>query len=276
MNHVTCSATQSSTASVIEGCARIGYLAKGFVFATVGVLALMTALGIAGGRIVGTEGAVQTLGSGSHDRIILAGIAAGLAAFVVWRIVQAIADPDRRGRDAKGLLMRAGSLVSAAAYGLLATFTLQRLQGNGGSGDDGTTEHARTLMAHDWGGWVVAAVGAAFIGVALYQMYRAYSAGFRRRWRRAEMGPDEERWAARVSRIGITARALAFLLIGGFLLEAAARSNPARAEGLRGALRAFVDQPWGGLWLGGIGVGFVCYGVYCVVNARYRRIQLDV
>jgi len=261
---------------VVAACARFGYLAKGVVFGTVGILAVMTACGFSGGRIVGAEGAVQTLGDNAFGRVILIVIAAGLAAFVVWRIVEALADPDRKGTSLKGLVQRAGYLASAAAYASLAAFTVRHLERGDSADGQNAAEHTRTLMAHDWGIWLVALVGAGFVAVACYQLWRARSAAFRRRWRREAMGPDEERWAVRISRIGIVARAVAFALIGMFLLRAAIHADPEQAEGLSGALRAFLDERWGTLWLGAIGTGFVCYGLYCIANARYRRIRIDV
>jgi len=263
-------------AGAIEVCARFGYAAKGLVFGTVGVLAVMTVLGFAGGRIVGTEGAVQTLGNNPYGQATLVGIAIGLIAYVIWRLVQAFFDAERKGTDAKGWMMRIGFLISGLAYASLALFTLRHLQGteNADSGG-GSQEATSTLLSHDWGVWLVAGTGVGFIGVGLYQFYRAYTAKFRDNWRRAQMGVDEERWAVRLSRLGIAARATSFVLIGGFLLEAAVTANPAEAEGLRGALTAFISEPWGEAWLALIGLGFICYGIYCFVNARYRHIPVD-
>ncbi|HSN71568.1 MAG TPA: DUF1206 domain-containing protein [Steroidobacteraceae bacterium] len=263
--------------SAVEASARIGYLAKGIVFGTVGVLAVMTAFGFAGGRIVGTEGAVQMLGSNPYGRTILVALAIGLVAFVIWRVVQALLDPEHKGTDFKGIVARIGFLISGGAYASLAYFTLRHLQGLEGastqssSGQD-TQQYTRSLLAEDWGVWLVGTIGVGFIGVALYQFYRAWSAKFQDKWRRGEMSADEERWGLRISRIGIAARALSFVLIGWFLLQAAVTSNPQQAQGLRGTLTTFLDESWGEYWLGGIGLGFVCYGIYCVVNARYRQI----
>jgi hypothetical protein len=258
--------------TVMSACARIGYVAKGIVFGTIGILATMTALGFAGGRIVGTEGAVQTLGQNDFGRTTLLGIAVGLIAFVIWRFMQAVFDPERKGRDAKGIVQRIGLLISGIAYGSLAAFTLRYLQGLDQPDENGAEEATRGVLAHEWGVWLIGAVAAGFIGVALYQFYRAWSAKFRHKWRRAEMSADEERWAVRLSRIGIAARSVSFLLIGWFLLQAALTSNPEEARGLTGALRAFVDEPWGEYWLGGTGLGLVCYAIYCFVNARYREV----
>ena len=70
-----------------------------------------------------------------------------------------------------------------------------------------------------------------------------------------------------ISRFGIAARGLVFLIIGGSLVLAALRHNAQTAHGTAGALR---ELPPPLLILAGFGLA--AYGVYALVNARYRRI----
>jgi hypothetical protein len=75
-----------------------------------------------------------------------------------------------------------------------------------------------------------------------------------------------------VSRFGIAARGVVFCLIAWFLARAAAHHNPSEAGGVRESLRTLADA---GRWpLGLVALGLVAYGVYELVNARYRRIQV--
>jgi hypothetical protein len=274
ISHYEDKADSSHIGTGIEIMARAGYAAKGFVYATVGVLSLMTALGFSDGRITGTRGAISTLRDNPLGSTLLYVIAAGLFGFFLWRCIQAIFDPEGKGDDAKGLARRGGLLISGATYALLGAFTIRLTLGSasGSSEQSGSQERTAMLMEHEWGIWLVGLIGVAIVGVGLYQAYRAYAIPFRDHWKTHQMSHATLVWSTRASRFGIAARAAAFLLIGWFLIQAALQSDPSEAQGLSGALRAFYEQPYGEFWLGTIGAGMLCYGIYCGINARYKRI----
>jgi hypothetical protein len=41
-------------------------------------------------------------------RVLLISVALGLASYALWQLVQAVADPDGEGRDARGIAKRIG------------------------------------------------------------------------------------------------------------------------------------------------------------------------
>jgi hypothetical protein len=258
----------------IEMAARAGYLVKGVIYAIIGALAVMTALGFSGGRIVGTESAIQTLRTQPFGQFLLWAVALGLIGYVVWRIVEAVGDPERRGNDFKGLAQRIGLGVSGLTHATLAVFTVRLALGRGDqASDDGNEASTAMLMQHSWGIWIVLAIGLVLIGIAGYQAYRAYAIKFERDWHVAEMSAQTRRYSVALSRFGIAARAVAFGLIGWFFVQAAIEADPSEAKGLTGALRSFYEEPYGEVWLTLIGLGFVCYGIYCAINARFKRIR---
>src|SRR5512133_3929609 len=105
---------------VLRGAARVGYVARGAVYAVMGLLALALAVG-AGGRTTDSKGAIATIAAAPAGRVLVALLAAGLAALALWLVVDAIADPGGRRRSGgMALASRAGQLVSALAYGSLA------------------------------------------------------------------------------------------------------------------------------------------------------------
>ena len=73
-------------------------------------------------------------------------------------------------------------------------------------------------------------------------------------------------------RFGLIARGFVFLIIGGFIVVAAWRYDPQQARGLAGALQALQEQPYGQALLGIVALGLVAFGLYCGVEALYRRI----
>jgi hypothetical protein len=233
----------------------------------------MTALGFAGGRIVGTESAVATLRDQPFGQAMLWVVAIGLLGYVLWRFVQAFMDPEHKGDDATGLARRFGLAVSGITYLALSIFTFRLIMGSGSSGSSGSQKSTGMLMQYEWGIWVIGLIGAVFIGVGCYHLYRAYAIKFSDDWKTHEMDPAVCKWSIRLSRFGIAARAVAFALIGWFFIQAALQADPSEARGLEGALRTFYEQPYGQVWLGLIGFGFLCYGLYCVINARFKRIN---
>lgn len=88
------------------------------------------------------------------------------------------------------------------------------------------------------------------------------------------MSPGERRVIMPLSRFGLLARGAVFCLVGCFFLVAAAQQDPSEARGLSGALDALRQQPYGGLLLGVVALGLVSFGVYSIVEAVYRRIEL--
>jgi hypothetical protein len=87
-----------------------------------------------------------------------------------------------------------------------------------------------------------------------------------------EMGDLEEKAATGVGVLGHLARMVVFGLVGVFLFRAAWEFDPKEARGLDGALLEVAQAPYGGLLLGAVAVGLLCYALYCLVQARYRKL----
>lgn len=258
----------------VEKLARIGYAAKGVVYIVVGGLAVQTAFG-SGGRITGSEGALQTIGSQPLGQILLGLVALGLVGYAVWRLVAAVLDPENKGTDAKGIITRIGFLVSAVIHGALAleAFRLLRGSAGGGGGDSGAQQRTATLMSQPFGVWLVGAVGLIVLGFGLYELYKAYTVDLSKRLDLSKMDADHRRWVIRIGRFGFAARGVVFALIGIFLIQAALQHDPSESRGLEGALESLLTQPFGPWLLALVALGLVGYGVFTLVKSRYRRID---
>ena len=95
---------------------------------------------------------------------------------------------------------------------------------------------------------------------------------FNKKLKQHEMSEAEEAAATGVGVLGHLARLVVWGLIGAFLLEAAWEYDPKQARGLDGALLEVAQASYGGVLLGAVAVGLLAYAVYCLVQARYRRI----
>jgi hypothetical protein len=251
--------------------ARFGYVAKGVVYATIGVLAMQEDLGL-GGKTASPDGAMQSIGSRPFGGFLLVILAAGLAGYALWKVVQGVMDPDDRGSDAHGIVRRVAYVGSGALHGVLSYTAAQSVFGAEDSSEDAM---AASAMAYQppVGRVLVAVVGIAVIGVGIYQLYAAYRAAFRGELALGKMGEAGEKWTILLGRVGTAARALAIGVAGAFLILAAYQSDPQETRGLGGALETVQHQPLGSYMLGAIAAGLVLYGAFMFLVARYRYID---
>jgi hypothetical protein len=255
----------------VERLARLGYIAKGVIYAVIGFLAFREAVG-AGGRATDPSGAIHSIGTQPFGGVLLALLAVGLACYALWKVVQGVKDPDGKGSDAHGIVRRVAYVGSGAIYGLLAYTAAQSILGAEDTSEDAATASAMAFQP-PVGPILVWLVGAVVVAVGLYQLYAAYEAKFRDDLRLHRMGETEERWVIYAGRIGTAARAIAIGVAGAFLLLAAYQSDPSEARGLGAALETVQHQPLGPYMLGTIATGLLLYGAFMFAVARYRRID---
>lgn len=255
----------------VERLARLGYVAKGVVYAVIGFLALREALG-AGGQTKDPTGAMQSIGTQPFGGVMLALLALGLACYALWKVVQGISDPDGKGSDAHGIVRRVAYVGSGVIHGTLAYTAAQSILGAEDSSEDAAAASAMAFQP-PLGQILVGLVGLAVIGVGLYQLYAAYDAKFRNELKLGQMGKGEERWVIYAGRVGTAARAVAIGVAGAFLVLAAYQSDPSETRGLGAALETVQHQPFGSYMLGTIAAGLLVYGAFMFAIARYRRID---
>lgn len=257
--------------------ARLGYAAKGLVYFLIGLLALQVALGV-GGQTTNSEGALQTIYRQPYGQALLTITAIGLFGYALWRIIQALLDPDHNdSTSAKRIVQRFGYAISGITYGFLGWEAVRIVMSSvsSGGGGGGTEHWTARLMAQPFGSWLVGLVGLIIIAVGLFQAYYGWTAKFRERLKLHKMSPNERRWAIRSGTWGYIARGIIYAIIGGFLIWAAIQSNPENAVGLNEALDKVAQQPYGTVLLGLTAVGLMAYGVFAFVQARYRNIEVE-
>jgi hypothetical protein len=263
----------------MEKLARLGYATKGVVYGIIGILAVMAAFSIGGGQTTDTSGALGVIASQPFGQLLLILTAIGLIGYALWRLIEAIQDPEHQGSDAKGIAKRVGYAISGLIYGALAAQAIFIVTGTSnqaasGGGGNSQSDWTAWLMQQPFGRWLVGLLGAIIVGVGFYRIYRAYKVKFRRKLNLAELDPQQTTWAIRISRIGIAARGFVFALVGFFLLQAAAQYDPSEARGLDGILRTLAAQPFGKFLLAIVAIGLVAYAIYMWIQARYRRIEV--
>ena len=249
--------------------ARIGYLAKGFIFTSMGLLSALAAF--QGGRGASdSRGAIRAIVQQPFGRVLLLAVIAGLVSYVCWRIVAAIGDLEKKGSDAKGLALRARMLFAAGIYSGVTAAAVKTLMGasSRGGGDKMARDWTERAMAAPFGSWLVALIGAGFVVGGLYQCFRAYRGAFEKKLELSAVGARARRWLLRVCAFGLSARGLVFCIAGLFLVQAGLHSDPSQARGLGGALNSLQAQLYGRFLFGIVAAGLAAYGIYCAVRAR--------
>lgn len=259
--------------ALVERLARYGLVVKGVSYVLIGGLAL--ALAVADhGRATSREGAVAMLADEPGGALLLGAMAAGFAAYAVWRLVQAVFDRDREGSDARGVAKRLGYAGQALLYAGLTYVTLDLLLTDDRVPSQTSQTRKATSEILEWpaGQWLVGVSGACLVCAGIYNGYRAATHDYDEKWRTEQQSPAERRWTSGIAVAGLLSRVVVFGLIGAFLVKASVEYDPGEAIGLDGALRKVVAASYGPWLLGVVAAGLVCYGLTCFVEARYRRI----
>ena len=253
-----------------EALARSGLVARGVVFGVIGVLALELALG-SGGKTTSQQGALETIAREPFGRVLLVIVAIGLAGYAFWRLVSAAVGP-RDGAD-DGVSKRVPALASGIVYAALCFTAVKILFGAHATSSASNPKHA-TGGALGWPGGpvLVTIAGVILIGVALFQGYQGLSRKFCEEARTQEMGAGVRRVYTALGVFGYLARMVVFLLVGYGVIKAALDYNPRNAIGLDGALQKLGHSAYGPELLGMVSIGLIGFGLYCVADARYRRL----
>lgn len=238
---------------------RLGFAARGLVYIVIAWLV------ISSGRAEDPSGALEHLAEGGGE-LPMAVIAAGLVAYGLWRLADALFNIERHPASGEGLRERLGAGGSAVAHLLLAWQTVRIIRGEsaseGGTSDGGA--EALTLLGPD--GLVLPAAGLVLLGVAVHQLVKSAKCSFLR-----DLEPQLARrdWVKWTGRLGYGARGVVFLISGFFLLKAGLeQGGGTQRAGIEAAL-AWLNRPWDML----VALGLLAFGLYCLVEARFRVIH---
>lgn len=249
----------------VVAMARLGYAAKGLLYLTVGIIAARTAFGA--DEAEGAKGAASELMSHPVGALLVGLIATGLLGYSAWRLVRAIANPER---DKPG--SRIYSVFTAIVHLVILSSIVSVLLGSRDNGDSTPHWIARGLSA-PFGRWLVLGVGVGLVANGLWQIYKAITVKLDDDLEFAQMNRFVRKITVPVARAGMTARGVVFALIGGSIGLAALRFRPSEANGLQQTLTGLLDEKYGQWMLGAVGTGFMAYGVYELIRATYRRVR---
>lgn len=252
----------------VDRLAGFGLISFGVVHVVLGWLSVQLALGDREGT-PSTTGAVQELADKPFGKFLVWAVAVGLVVLAAWQALEAaVGNRDKEG--AKRLGRCAVNAGRAVVYAAIAVGAISVATGSsGGGGSKQTDAWTARLMSAPGGQVLVGLVALGIIGVGIGLIVVAvrgkHLESLQSRATRGSTGTVVT-WLGGVGHI---AKGLALGVIGGLFLYAAVTHEADKSGGLDQALRTMLDQPFGPFLLGGVGVGFAAYGVFCLVKARY-------
>lgn len=249
--------------------ARLGFAIGGIVYVITGVLAIMVAYGK--GEQASPEGAIGRIGTQPFGHVLLLVVAIGLLGYASWCFIQAIFDTDGDGKDLKGIAVRIGECFGGIAYTGLAVIAFHRMRG-AQTGQKAAVHWTARVLEYSWGQWLVGLAGIVVVIVGIVLIVYGAREGFRQYLNLGETSGSESNWIVRFGKWGYCAQGVVFCIIGAFLVSAAVHADAREARGLDGSLAWLAQQNYGPWLLGVVAAGLGAYGLFMLVEARYRRL----
>jgi hypothetical protein len=257
----------------IVSVARFGYAVRGLVFLAIGLVAIAVAVGLAE-RPRGSPGIVRLAARLPLGEVIVLVIALGFLSYAALNFAGA-RNPERSGTGLGGLVLRAADALTGAIYLGLAVAAVGVLAFPAGSTGLATEAWVGRVLRLPRGEALLGVGGILLLGSGAYLVYKAVAQPFGSRLDRRALPPVALRWVVAAARLGTAVRAGIFGVCGWLLIRAAAESAPEHAGGIGRAVAALGESAYGSPLVGLVGLGFVAYGAYQLVKARYRRMVIE-
>ena len=256
---------------------RLGLACRGTVYLLVGYLAFRLALAAHGrkGEPASSAGAVQAAVDPAWGRVPLVLLVAGLAAYALTQLLEAVFRPARAAGAMGRWRQRAVSSWGFVLYSVFCLSTARLLvetppQQTAQSEQRQDTGMTADLLRTGWGKALLLLVGILVVAGGLEAGRRAVRLNFRERFTDEHMSRALAMLTRALGAFGSVARAVVFVLVGVFLVKAAVLSSADQTKGLDAIFRSVASSPYGSWLLALLACGLFCYGLYCLVEARYR------
>ncbi|RXJ50605.1 DUF1206 domain-containing protein [Gelidibacter gilvus] len=252
-----------------ENLARFGLSAIGFVYILIGTLTAMPTLNW-GGQKTGTKGAIAYLADQPFGKILLATMAIGLFSYTFWRMYQTFYDTRNLGSDFKALFTRAGYFTGGLFYGGLGFVAVKLLFGGG---YDDQQKLIISALNSQYGSVFAIIFGLVLAGKALFEIYFVVSNKFKKNVQSSEMPPKAKATLLKFGVIGHSARALVFGVMSFLTIRTGVTFRNKEMSTLTDAFQ-FLNNEFGDVVLGLVALGFLSFGLFMFVKAKYLYINM--
>ncbi|WP_104061797.1 DUF1206 domain-containing protein [Arthrobacter sp. 4R501] len=257
----------ASDTKALDVVARSGFAVMALLHIIVGAIAIALAFGQPGQA--DSTGAIEQLGANPWGPAVLWSCVVACTGLALWQLSEATLRA-RHLPSAK----RLGKLISSGcltvAYGSVGFSFAGFAVGLRGDSGDTTRDFSTALLDAPFGLPLLVTVGLTTMGVGVYFVVK----GLRRGFKDELFHFEGTRRGKLIDALGVTghvAKGIALNLAGLLFVIAAGKQSPEESTGLDGSLKALRDHPFGPYLLVAIGAGFICYGLFALVRARFGR-----
>lgn len=263
--------------SRLEKMARTGFVAKATVYGITGVLTFMAAFNL-GGQKTGKLQVIQFLEKQPFGNALLILISLGLLCYAAWRFIQSVKDPENIGSDMKGKGKRTGFFVSGLIYLGLAVYAGMQLFNAGSSSAGGSGGSSggplSSVLTSQAGVYIYAVIGISLALTGVFQFKKAFNEEFLKKFDYESISEEKKRKIIKnTGYLGLIARGIIFGILAYFFVRAAIKSNTTDIKSTTDAFSFLQQSPMGSWLMGLVAAGFVCYAIYVIMLARYRKFQ---
>lgn len=261
----------------LRAVSRLGLACRGTVYLLVGSLALRLALAAheRTAAPASTAGAVQEAVAPAWGRATLVLLVAGLAAYALTQLIEAVFRPSHATGAMGAWRQRAVSSWGCLLYLVFCLSTARLLEGTpptqtAASEQLQDTDMTAVLLRTGWGRALLILVGVLAVVAGVEIGRRSVRLDFRERFTAEHMPRALALLTRALGGVGCVARAIVIVLVGVFVVKAAVLSRAKQAKGLDAIFRSVAGSAGGSWLLALLASGLLCYGLYCLIEARYR------
>jgi sulfite exporter TauE/SafE len=263
-------AEEAGDSASLEFVARAGLIAYGVVHLLIGWLAVRIAWSASADESADTSGALKTLASEPFGKVLLWLVAIGLVALSLWQASEAIWGYRSR-EGARRVRKQVASGARAVIYAALGASAASVALGSRPSSSQSEQQATSGVLAWPAGRVLVVVAGLIIISVGVALVVKGVTKSFAEEIDTSSMSPVARQGVARLGQIGYIAKGVALGLVGGLLSYTTLTFDRQKAQGLDGAMQTILAQPFGRYLLTAVALGFAAFGVFAILQSRYRR-----
>jgi hypothetical protein len=162
--------------------------------------------------------------------------------------------------------------LSGLAYASVTFAAVKMALWQQGGGDGSSQQDlAAMLLARKGGQWLTGIAALILLGTGLYQLYYGWSEKYRSHITEHQVGTAHASLLLNSGKAGYIARGAVWIIIAYLLFRAALSARASEAGNTSDAFRFLKESPLGSFLLGAVGLGFIAYGIFNFLRARYER-----